>query len=375
MTNQRDCYQVLGVSRNASQEDIRTKFRRLALQYHPDRNKADGAQEKFKEINSAYQVLSDPQKRAQYDRFGHLGVGTGRSAGHGSEGSETFGGFGDIFDAFFGGFGTRTGKSPQNGRDIHTTATISFEEAVFGIDRDIETERLEPCSVCKGVGAEPGSTPTQCSHCKGAGQIRRVQRSIFGQFTQVGSCTHCNGEGSTITNPCLHCRGSARERRSRKIRVNIPPGVADGMQIRLTREGDAGNNGGVPGNLYIGLLVKPHEIFLRKDYDVLLELPINFAQAALGDEIEVPTLSGPEIVRIPGGTQSGTEFRIKGKGVPYAANGKRGDHLVIVNVVTPKKLDDRQREIFSELAETMNNVSKDDKSWLGKIKDVLGKDA
>ena len=375
MTNQKDYYQVLGVRRNASQEDIRAKFRRLALEYHPDRNSADGAQEKFKEINSAYQVLSDPQRRAQYDRFGHLGVGTGRGTGHGFEGSETFGGFGDIFDAFFGGFGTRTGKSPQNGRDIHTTATISFEEAVFGVDREIEIERVEPCSVCKGVGAEPGSTPTQCSHCNGAGQVRRVQRSIFGQFTQVGQCTHCNGAGSTITNPCSHCRGSARERRSRKIRVNIPPGVADGMQIRLTREGDAGSHGGMPGNLYIGLRVKPHEIFLRKDYDILLEFPINFAQAALGDEIEVPTLSGPEVVRIPEGTQSGTEFRIKGKGVPYSANGKRGDHLIIVSVVTPKKLDDRQREIFSELAETMGNGSKNDKGWLGKIKDVLGKDA
>ncbi|MFH1560774.1 MAG: molecular chaperone DnaJ [Chloroflexota bacterium] len=374
MTNERDYYQVLGVPRNASQEEIRTKFRRLALEYHPDRNRDPSAQEKFKEINSAYQVLSDPQKRAQYDRFGHLGMGAGRGAGRGFEGSETFGGFGDIFDAFFGGFGTRTRRAPQNGRDIRTTTTISFEEAVFGVDKEIEVGRVEPCSSCRGTGAESGSSPAQCPHCHGTGQVRRIQRSIFGQFTQVGPCTQCNGEGSIITNPCSHCRGSARERRNRKIRVDIPPGVEDGMQVRLTREGDAGSNGGMPGNLYIELLVKPHEIFQRRDHDILLELPVNFAQAALGDEFQVPTLSGPETIRIPGGTQSGAEFRIKGKGVPYSAKGKRGDHLVIVNVVTPKNLDERQRQLFAALAETMSNGSKDDKGWLGKIKDAMGKD-
>jgi molecular chaperone DnaJ len=374
MTNERDYYQVLGVPRNASQEDVRAKFRRLALEYHPDRNKDPGAQEKFKEINSAYQVLSDSQKRAQYDRFGHLGVGDARGAGQGFEGSANFGGFGDIFDAFFGGSGTRTHRASQNGRDIHTATSISFEESVFGVDKEMQVERVEPCSICKGVGAEPGSNPTQCSHCNGAGQVRRVQRSIFGQFTQVGPCTQCNGEGSIITNPCSHCRGAARERRNRKIRVDIPPGVEDGMQVRLIREGDSGSNGGMPGNLYIELQVEPHDIFLRKDHDILLEFPINFVQAALGDELEVPTLNGPETIRIPGGTQSGAEFRIKGKGVPYSTKGRRGDHLVVVNVVTPKHLDERQRRLFTELAETMSNGSKDDKGWLGKIKDALGKD-
>ena len=374
MTNERDYYKVLGVPRSASQDDIRTKFRRLALEYHPDRNKDPTAQEKFKEINSAYQVLSDPQKRAQYDRFGHMGVGAGRGTGHGFEGSETFGGFGDIFDAFFGGFGARTRRAPQTGHDIHATTTISFEEAVFGVEREVELGRVEPCSRCKGVGAEPGSSPAQCPHCNGTGQVRRVQRSIFGQFAQVGPCTQCHGEGRIITSPCSQCRGSARERRNRKIRVDIPPGVEDGMQVRLTREGDAGSNGGTPGNLYIELKVEPHEIFHRKDHDILLELPINFVQAALGDELEVPTMSGPETVQIPAGTQSGTVFRIKGKGVPYSVKGKRGDHLVVVNVVTPKSLDERQRQLFKELADTMSNGSKDDKGWLGKIKDALGKD-
>ena len=374
MTNERDYYKVLGVPRSASQENIRAKFRRLALEYHPDRNRDPGAQEKFKEINSAYQVLSDPQKRAQYDRFGHVRAGAGRGTGHGFEGAENFGGFGDIFDAFFGGFGTGTRRASQNGRDIHTTTTISFEEAVFGVDKEVEVERVEPCSTCKGTGAESGSTPTQCPHCNGVGQIRKVQRSIFGQFTQVGPCTQCDGEGSIITNPCSHCRGSMRERRKRKIKVDIPPGVDGGMQVRLMSEGDAGSNGGLPGNLYIELRVEPHEVFLRKDYDILLEVPINFAQAALGDEFEVPTLNGPETIRIPGGTQSGTEFRIKGKGVPYSTKGRRGDHLVVVSVITPKHLDDHQRQLFAELAESMRNGYKDDKGWLGKIKDALGKD-
>jgi len=375
MTNERDYYQVLGVPRDASQDDVRAKFRRLALENHPDRNKDLKAQEKFKEINSAYQVLSDPQKRAQYDRFGHMGGGGARGSGQGFEGPENFGGFGDVFDAFFGGFGTRAHKASQNGRDIHTATSISFEESVFGVDKEMDVERVEPCSICKGVGAEPGSNSTQCSHCNGVGQVKRVQRSIFGQFTQVGPCTHCNGNGSIITNPCSHCRGAARERRNRKIRVDIPPGVEDGMQVRLMREGDAGSNGGMPGDLYIELQVKPHDIFFRKDHDILLEFPINFVQAALGDELEVPTLNGPETIRIPEGTQSGTEFRIKGKGVPYSAKGRRGDHLVVVNVVTPRQLDEHQRQLFTKLAETMSNGSKDDKGWLNKIKDALSKDS
>ncbi|MQF48570.1 molecular chaperone DnaJ [SAR202 cluster bacterium AC-647-N09_OGT_505m] len=371
-TNERDYYKVLGVPRTASQDDIRTKFRRLALEYHPDRNKEPSAQEKFKEINSAYQVLSDPQKRAQYDRFGH--VGAGRGTGSGFEGSETFGGFGDIFDAFFGGFGTRTHRAPQSGHDIQATTTISFDAAVFGVEKEIEVERVEPCNHCKGVGAELGSSPATCPHCNGTGQVRRVQRSIFGQFAQVGPCNQCNGEGKIITNPCSQCNGSARQRRARKIKVDIPPGVENGMQVRLTREGNAGRNGGPPGNLYIQLRVEPHEIFQRRDHDILLELPINFVQAALGDEFEVPTLSGPEIVRIPAGTQSGTVLHIKGKGVPYSVKGKRGDQLVVVNVVTPRSLDERQRQLFEELADTMSSGSKGDKGWLGKIKDALGKD-
>lgn len=370
MTTQQDFYGVLGVPRDASQDEIRTKFRRLALEYHPDRNKDPGAQEKFKEINSAYQVLSDPQKRAQYDRFGQNGPGAGR----GFEGTETFGGFGDVFDAFFGGFGGQAQSSAQAGRDVRTRTTLSFEEAVFGVEKEIDVSRVEPCGRCNGTASEPGTTPTQCTQCRGTGQMRRVQRSIFGQFTQVGPCTQCKGEGKIITNACTQCKGAGREKRQRKINVDIPPGVDDGVQIRLAREGDAGLNGGTPGNLYIDLRVLPHEVFQRNDHDILVELPINFAQAALGEDIEVPAISGKEKVHIPAGTQSGAVIRIKGKGVPYEAKGRRGDHLVVVNVVTPTSLDAGQRRLMEQLAATLGNGSSSDKGWLGKIKDALGKD-
>ena len=374
MTTQRDYYDVLGASRSSSQEEIRTKFRRLALEYHPDRNKDPEAQEKFKEINAAYQVLSDPQKRAQYDRFGHAGVGGFNGGGRGFEGAENFGGFGDIFDAFFGGFGARTRRAPQTGNDLQTKLTLSFEEAIFGVEKEIDISRVELCGRCSGSASEPGSSTTDCEQCKGSGQVRRVQRSVFGQFTQVGPCTQCSGEGKIITDPCTQCSGSGRERRRRKMKVDIPAGVEDGTQVRLTREGDAGVYGGPAGNLYIGLRVQPHEIFKRRDHDILFELPINFAQAALGDEIEVPTLNDPETLRIPEGTQSGTVFRIKGKGVPHSRS-KRGDQLVTVSVVTPKSLDDNQRQLLQELARTLGNGSREDKGWFGKIKDALGKDS
>ncbi|MBF8267637.1 MAG: chaperone protein DnaJ [Dehalococcoidia bacterium] len=375
MTNHRDYYEVLDVPRGASPEEIRTKFRRLALEYHPDRNSDPGAQDKFKEVNEAYQVLSDPQKRAEYDRFGRVGVGAGGGAGRGFEGHDPFGGFGDIFDTFFGGFATSTRRAPQVGGDIQTAITLSFEEAVFGVEREIEVRRVEPCGRCGGKAAEPGHSPVQCTHCRGSGQVRRVQRSAFGQFAQIGPCPQCNGEGKIITNPCSQCSGSGRERRGRKIRVNIPPGVEEGNQVRLVGEGDSGSHGGPPGDLYIGLRVQPHEIFQRRDHEILYELPINFAQAALGDEMEVPTLDGPETLRVPEGTQAGTVFRIKGRGVPYAVKGKRGDHLVVVNVVTPRSLDENQRRLLEELAQTLSNGSKEDKGWLGKIKDTLGLDS
>ena len=353
MANQKDFYKTLGVNRQATQEEIKTKFRKLALEYHPDRNKNASAQDKFKEINAAYQVLGDPQKRAQYDRFGDVGIGSGRWNQGGVDGSETFGGFGDIFDAFFSGFGGTSNNGPRTGRDIQTATTISFEESAFGVEKEIEVDRIEPCVECKGTGSQSGSHPTDCLECNGAGQVKRIQRSIFGQFSQTGPCAKCNGAGQLITNPCTHCKGSARERKNRKIKIDIPAGIEDGMQIRLTKQGDAGANGGSPGNLYVELNVKEHEIFTRRENDVLLNVHINFAQAALGDELALPSLTGTTNLKIPPGTQSGTEFRIKSIGIPHMARSRKGDQLVIVHVVTPKKLSSDQKKLFDELSKTM----------------------
>tara|TARA_B100001750_G_C15522560_1_gene613459 strand:+ start:3731 stop:4792 length:1062 start_codon:yes stop_codon:yes gene_type:complete len=353
MANQKDFYKTLGVNRQATQEEIKTKFRKLALEYHPDRNKDASAQDKFKEINAAYQVLGDPQKRAQYDRFGDVGIGSGGWNQGGFGGSENFGGFGDIFDAFFGGFGGTTTNAPTVGRDIQTITTISFEESAFGVEKEIEVDRVEPCGECQGSGARPGTTPMDCSDCNGLGQVRRIQRSIFGQFSQSGPCTKCNGQGKIITDPCTHCKGSSRERKRRRIKIDIPAGIEDSMQIRLTRQGNAGQNGGPPGNLYVELNIKEHEIFTRRENDVLLNIPINFAQAALGDELELPSLTGTTTLKIPSGTQSGTEFRIKGIGIPHMSRSRKGDQLVIVHVVTPKKLSSDQKKLFDELSKTM----------------------
>ena len=353
MANQKDFYKTLGVNRQATQEEIKTKFRKLALEYHPDRNKDASAQDKFKEINAAYQVLGDPQKRAQYDRFGDVGMGSGGWSQGGFGGAENFGGFGDIFDAFFGGFGGATTNAPRVGRDIQTSTTISFEESAFGVEKEIEVDRVEPCAECKGSGSKPGTAPIDCSDCNGLGQVRRIQRSIFGQFSQSGPCNTCNGQGKIITDPCTYCKGSSRERKRRRIKVDIPAGIEDSMQIRLTRQGNAGENGGPPGNLYVELNIKEHEIFTRRANDVLLNVPINFAQAALGDELELPSLTGTTTLKIPSGTQSGTEFRIKGIGIPHMSRSRKGDQLVIVHVVTPKKLSSDQKKLFDELSKTM----------------------
>jgi len=374
MTTQKNYYQVLGVSKTASQEEIRTSFRKLALEFHPDRNKDPKAQAKFKEINEAYQTLSDPNKRADYDRFG-TSSGANSQRARGFDGSDPFGGFGDIFDAFFDAFGNRSRAAPQQGSDILTEMTISFEEAVFGAGKDLEVGRVEPCGHCKGDGSEPGSQPSQCQNCNGMGQVSRVQRSIFGQFNQVSVCSQCRGTGKLITNPCRNCKASGREKRQRKITVQIPAGVEDGTQVCLPQGGSTGVNGGGPGDLYINLHVQPHELFQRRDHEILYELPINMAEAVLGLDANIPTLNGNENLRIPEGTQAGTIFRIKGKGVPYSQNGKRrGDQLVVVNVVTPRKINGRQRELFKELADTLGDSSNEGKDWLGKIRESLGMD-
>ena len=381
MTTRRDYYDILGIPRNASEEEVRKAFRKKAMEYHPDRNKSQGAAEKFKEVNEAYQALSDPQKRRQYDRFGHVGVGASARGdfGRGFEGFETFGGFGNIFDAFFGGgFGTttRTRTAPRKGADLTLTQTLGFEEAVFGAEKEFQVERVDLCSRCGGNGMEPGSSAQRCPTCRGSGAVRRAHQSIFGQFVQEVACSTCSGSGQHIPNPCSQCSGSGREKHRRKILVTIPAGVEEGSQIRLSGEGQLGTRGGPPGDLYITLRVRQHDLFRREGYDILVELPINFAQAALGDTVEVPTLEGSAELKVPTGTQSGTVFRLRGKGVPHLRSSRRGDELVAVRVMTPPSLDEEQRRLFQELAQTLGRSTgpdqTDGKGWFDRFRDAFG---
>ena len=374
MTSKRDYYEVIGVPSNASEEEVKKAFRRLALEYHPDRNQDPGAEERFKEINEAYQVLNNPEKRSAYDRFGHAGVGVNGGTGQGFEGFDTFGGFGDIFDAFFGGVGTRTRTGPRRGGDIQARLALAFEEAALGVQKTVELSRTEICERCKGSRSEPGTSSEQCSTCRGTGQVRRSQQSLFGQFVQVVTCPTCTGEGQVITRPCSVCRGSGQERRTRKLEVNVPAGVEDGSQIRISGEGEAGRRGGPAGDLYIGLQVKPHKLFQREGYELLYEFSINFAQAALGQSVEVPTLHDPVPLKIPAGVQSGTVLRIKGKGIPHLHGSRRGDLLVTVRVVTPGHLNSEQQRLFEELAKSLDDPGghEQETGWFERIKETFG---
>jgi len=357
MAVKRDYYEVLGVSREATDEEIKRAFRKLAFKYHPDHNREDGTAEKFKEVNEAYEVLSDANKRAAYDRYGHGGVEG--VFGRGFEGSDFggFGGFGDIFDAFFGG-GTTAQRAPQRGADLRYNLTISFEEAALGCEKEINITRIETCSSCRGSGSKPGSKPGRCPSCEGTGQVRRVQRSLFGQFIHTTACSQCHGEGAIITDPCPQCRGTGRQKYKRNISVEIPPGVDDGTGIRLRGEGEAGARHGSPGDLYVMVSVRRHEFFVREGDDVIFELPVNFAQAALGIEVEVPTLYGKSKLSIPVGSQTGRVFRLKDKGIPHLRRRGRGDQLVRLLVVTPESLTKEQSRLFEELAKSLGPIKR-----------------
>lgn len=371
-TAKRDYYDVLGVQRAASAEEIKKAFRRLAMRFHPDRNKEDGAEAQFKEIGEAYEVLSDGEKRSAYDRFGHAGL-QGMDFGRGFDGAD-MSGFGDIFDAFFGGTAAgRRGREAQRGADRRVDIDLSFEDAAFGSERQLEIERIERCTRCAGSASEPGSTPARCQTCEGSGQVRRVSRSFFGQFVNIATCAQCRGEGRIITDPCAQCRGSGRERKQRKLAVKIPAGVNDGSRMRLNGEGDSGLNGGGPGHLYVYMTVQAHPFFTRDEDDLVYELEMNPAQAALGFETTVPTLDKDDaVVKVPAGTQSGRVFTLKGKGVPHLHAGGRGDLLVRSNVVIPTELTEEQRELLQQLADSFGTpVSNGDKGLLGKIKDAL----
>jgi molecular chaperone DnaJ len=352
----RDYYEVLGVTRTSTKDDIKKAFRRLARQYHPDVSQEADADKKFKEINEAYEVLSDDQKRARYDAYGHAGV-QGAGAGYGGPGGFTATDFVDIFEQFFGGSGGRQRRGPRQGGDIRLEVTIDFLEAVKGIDsKEIEYQRLESCDVCKGSGAEAGSSPTTCPECNGAGEVRRVAQSFIGSVVRVMPCPRCGGKGTIITNPCRNCDGSGRRRKKTSFTTPIYPGVDEGMRIAKSGAGDVGELGAPPGNVELVIHVRPHEFFKRKDNDVILDWNVNIAQAALGDNIRVPTVDGEVDLTIPPGTQTGKSFRLRGKGVPRlrsdGTHSGRGDQMVYISVAVPTKLTTKQRELFEQLAET-----------------------
>ena len=349
-----DYYEVLSVTRTASDQELKTAYRKLAMQFHPDRNPGNSeAEEKFKECSEAYQVLSDPQKRAAYDRFGHAGVsGVGGGDGNPFNGMQDLG---DIFGDFFGemfNMGGNSGRRPsraQRGRDLRSDHVIEFEDAVFGKEVQVTIRRMEACDTCRGTGTSSGRGPSTCQQCQGRGQVRYQQ----GFFSIARTCNVCAGTGSVISDPCSTCRGDGRVERQHTIHVNIPAGVEEGTRIRYQGEGDAGRFGGPGGDLYIVLAIKPHAFFERDGNDLHCVIPISFPQAALGDEITIPTLEGDSKLKIAEGTQSGKEFRIRGKGVPYLNEHGRGDLVVQVAIQTPKKLTKVQRELLRQLGESL----------------------
>lgn len=367
--SKRDYYEVLGVDRDATKQDIRKAYRKLARQYHPDVNKAPDAEEKFKEVKEAYEVLKDDQKRAQYDQFGHVGPQAGGFGGFGGE--QDFSGFGDIFDMFFGGGGRRQDpNAPRQGADLQYTMTLDFEEAVFGKETEITIPKEEPCKTCSGSGAKPGTSPNTCHHCHGTGQLSVEQNTPFGKIVNRRVCHHCQGTGQIIVDKCQTCHGSGKVKKQTKVKVTIPAGIDDGQQIRLSGKGEPGVNGGPAGDLFVVIRVREHEFFKREGDHIFLELPITFSQAALGDEIEVPTVHGKVSFKIPAGTQTGKTFRLRNKGVPNVRGYGQGDQLVKVRVVTPTKLTEEQKELFRRLHELTDKepLSENEDSFFARFK-------
>ena len=359
--NKRDYYEVLGVSKGASEEEIKKAYKKLARKYHPDMNPGDKeAEEKFKEVNEANEVLSDPEKKARYDQFGFAGVDPNYGAGAGGGaygGGFDFGDLGDIFGSFFGGgFGggqRRNPNAPQRGESIRASVSVSFTEAAFGCEKSVTLERSEQCPTCKGNGCAPGTTPEICPDCHGTGTVQTRRQTPMGVFASNGPCRKCGGTGRLIHQPCSDCRGSGAVRKRRTIKVNIPAGIDHGQTISLRGQGNAGRNGGPAGDLLITVMVQPHELFRRDGVDVFCEAPITFAQAVLGAELEIPTIDGKVKYSIPEGTQTGTVFRLKGKGIPVLNGRGRGDQYVTVTIETPRNLNKEQKEALRRFSETL----------------------
>lgn len=374
MADKRDYYEVLGVPRDADDETIKKAYKKLAKKYHPDLNPdSKTAEEKFKEVNEAYSVLSDANARARYDQFGHndpgAGAGFGGNPFGGGFGAEGFGGFSDIFETFFGGGFSQQAdpNAPQRGNDMRVDMQVSFEEAAKGCEKEISVTRYESCTACHGSGAKAGTAREQCSHCGGRGRIKINQNTAFGQFQTVKTCPYCNGSGTIIKTPCPDCNGSGRVRKTRKLIVNVPAGVDNGSRLRMAGEGEGGRNGGSSGDLFIYISVRPHRLFRREGDNVYLEQNISFAQAALGAEIEVPTLEGNVKLDIPEGTQTGSTFRLRGRGFPKLRGYGKGDQHVKVKVVTPTHLSKEQKDLLRQFAEMSADQPEEKKSFFGKI--------
>ena len=369
----RDYYEVLGISKGASEDEIKRAYKKMARQYHPDLNPGNQeAEEKFKEVNEAYEVLSDAEKKARYDQYGHAGVDPNFGAG-GFDGSFDFGDLGDIFGSFFGGGfggGRRTNpNAPQRGESIRMALAISFEEAAFGCEKSVTIDRTEPCDTCHGSGCAPGATPEVCQDCHGTGTVQVRRQTPMGVFATSSPCPKCGGKGKIIHQPCKDCRGSGSVRRRKTIQATVPAGIDNGQTISIRGQGNAGKNGGPAGDLLVTITVRPHEIFRRDGTSVLCEAPITFAQAALGAELEIPTIDGKVKYDIPEGTQSGTVFRLKGKGIPSINGRGRGDQYVTVYIETPRNLNKEQKEALKKFAETMgDNNYEERKKFFGKKK-------
>lgn len=378
--DKRDYYEVLGVNRDSSEAEIKKAYRKLAREYHPDMNpdNKEEATEKFKEVHEAYEVLGDQEKKSRYDQFGHaafdMGAGAGPGGGYGP--GVDFGGFEDIFDAFFGGgfggpFGGRRG-GPRQGPDLQMNLELSFEDAAFGVEREVTIHRWEECGECGGSGAAPGTKAVTCFKCGGSGQMRVTQRTAFGQFSTVTTCDNCNGKGKTIEKPCSTCRGKGKVRRPRNIQIKVPAGVDNGSALRLAGEGELGTKGGPPGDLIVRLRVRPHKVFKRQKDNVVMEIPISFVQAALGDEIDVPTLDGKTKFKIPEGTQPGAVFHLRGKGIPHLQGYGRGDHIINVKVGIPTKLTEKQKEMLKKFDSTVQSDQyQARKGFFKKMKDAF----
>ena len=374
--NKRDYYEVLGLQKGASTDDIKKAYRKLAMKYHPDRNPDNKeAEEKFKEAAEAYEVLSDDDKRSRYDQFGFAGVDPNYGAGQGGYGGG-FGGFGDfgdlgdIFGSFFGGGASKRSNAPRRGENVGARLELTFEEAAFGCEREVSVPRIENCAACSGTGSADGATET-CSMCRGAGQVRTTQNFMGMTMQSSTTCPQCNGRGKIIKTPCSTCRGKGKVRRTQKIKVKVPAGVDHGQSVRVRGEGCVGTNGGPNGDLLAEIYIKRHPIFSRQDYTVQCEVPISFAQAALGAKIQVPTLDGKESFDLPEGTQTGTTFTLYGKGIPMVGNSRRrGDQRFTVVVETPTKLSKEQKELLRQLDDSMEDTPKR-KKFFDAIKDLF----